>query len=72
LLNAQNQTIEKFGKASLLFSKLPLSFYGEAQLHAVWLSNRLVQSGHDKSLFFLIASVFFFIILNLANYGGAN
>lgn len=40
-----NQSVQKVGRAALHDSLLPLPFYGEAQLWAVWVLNRLVHIG---------------------------
>jgi hypothetical protein len=44
-----NQTCQKFGRANLLQSKLPIKFYAEAQLYSIWILNRLVHTGQTKS-----------------------
>ena len=44
-----NQTVQKFGRASLLQSKLPISWYPLAQEYAVWILNRLVHVGKTIS-----------------------
>jgi hypothetical protein len=44
-----NQSTQKFGRASLLYSLLPITFYALAQLYAVWILNRLVHVVQTKS-----------------------
>lgn len=44
-----NQTVTKFGRASLLASKLPSAFYNEAQHHAVYTLNRLLHTGNTQT-----------------------
>ena len=44
-----HQTITNLGKAALLGSKLPLNFYSDAELYAVYVYNRTVHYGHKIS-----------------------